>query len=124
MNNLNLATKPESSIPSLEEKKARKSAGKKGAPIDLQAVRIFKKTVTKIDELIQKSKKTGRSRIQARDLIELGIAKLSESDLQKLREETATTEDRFEERLKDFQKIRPSATREEFLEHLLKQANH
>lgn len=92
-------------------------------PDELQAVRIFKKTASKIETLIQESKKDGRSRIQARDLIQLGVSKLTDDDLKKLREETATTEDRFEERLKQFQKNKPTATREEFLEHLLKQSS-
>jgi len=123
MNNLNLITTAEESDSNNEEKKSRKRADKKSSQGDLQAVRLFKKTVTKLDGLIQKSKKDGRSRIQARDLVELGISKLTDSDLEKLREETATTEDRFEERLREFQKARPSATREQFLEHLLKQSN-
>lgn len=119
MNNLNLVSKPEDSKISENLKKVRR-AKKSNVPQDeVQALRIFKKTILKIDGLIEESKKFGPSRIQARDLIHLAITKVGDEDLKKLRQETATTEDRFQEQLREYQKTKPSATREEFLEYLL-----
>lgn len=120
MNNLSLVSKPEEK--SSEMKKPRLSKKERGPEVEIQALRIFKKTISKMDGLIEDSKKFGPSRIQARDLIHLAITKIGDDDLKKLREETATTEDRFQEQLREFQKTKPSATREEFLEHLLKKS--
>ncbi len=121
MNNLSLVSKPEE-LKSSEIKKPRLSKKERGPEGEIQALRVFKKTISKMDGLIEDSKKFGPSRIQARDLIHLAITKITDEDLKKLRDETATTEDRFQEQLCEFQKTKPSATREEFLEHLLKKS--
>lgn len=121
MNNLSVATSlvEESKTEPKKNKRSRKSKQSKD---EVRAVRIFAHTLSKIDELIEESKQDGISRIQARHLIELGIKKINLSELDKLRKETATTEDKFEERLREYQKSNPGATKESFLEHLLTQS--
>lgn len=124
MNNLNLISRTEGLLETSSPKKIRGEKKKSRIQEDIQAVRIYKKTISKIDALIEDSKKLGPSRIQARDLIRFAVSKIENADLEKLREETATTEDRFQEKLKEFQKGRPNATREDFMEHLLNKSAH
>lgn len=124
MNNLNLISKTEEFSETSNSKKPISPRKKSSTQEDIQAVRIYKKTTHKIEALIEESKKLGPSRIQARDLIRLAITKIETADLEKLREETATTEDRFQEKLKEFQKNKPNATREDFMEHLLNKSVH
>lgn len=124
MNNLNVIPRPDNSLETLSPKKIKSPKKIRGAQEDIQAVRIYKKTILKIEALIEDSKKLGPSRIQARDLIRFAVSKVDNADLEKLRAETATTEDRFQEKLREFQKSRPEATREDFMEHLLKKSVH
>lgn len=124
MNNLSVVQKSDSSAVSNITKKSRGPRKTRNPQEEIQAIRIFKRSISKIETLVESSKKFGPSRIQARDLIHLAITKINDDDLKKLREETATTEDRFQAQLEAFQKTKPNATREEFLEHLLKKANH
>lgn len=121
MNNLSVATSHVEDNKT-DPKKIKRSRKSKHPKDEVRTVRIFANTLSKIDELIEESKRDGISRIQARHLIEFGIRKITSNDLEKLRKDTATTEDKFEERLKEFQKSNPSATKESFLEHLLTQA--
>jgi len=61
----------------------------------------------------------GPRRVYARDIIDAGIKKILETDLENLRKRRATIRDQFADRLKEFQSERSGATEEVFLAHLL-----
>lgn len=82
-------------------------------------VRLYNSTWEILRQLDSDANKNGPKRVLARDIIDRGIRKIVESDLEGIRKQRATIRDQFNERLKEFQSGQSGATEEMFLAHLL-----
>lgn len=94
------------------EKRSSKSSG-------VGVVRLPMETYRKIEHWVASANSVGPKRVKAKDIVRVAVEKLNQQDLEKIREELLTAQDRFEMRFADFLKDNPTGTKDDFLNHLL-----
>jgi len=114
----------------LEEvgEKVRGKLGKAGKRGDSSArcagalgvtIKLFGATTEKLRKLEREANPDAARRVKLADIVSLGLSRITSEDLEALRKDKATVEDKYKERLVAFQYGNPSATEEDFKEHLL-----
>lgn len=85
-------------------------------------IKISSNTYTDLKNLADEANGSGPRRVQVRDLVELAVKKINKSEVENLRKEKATTQDRFNALLEDFKQKNPDANADDLLEKLMKKA--
>lgn len=85
-----------------------------------RSVKLYESTLSALEKLSEQINGSGPKRVQSRDIVEVAVQKVTMADLKKIREQNLTATDRFEEMFETFKVKNPKASREMFLEDLMK----
>jgi hypothetical protein len=111
--------KQNESIKGARKRKPRMSKARRADESLGSNVRLYLSTWELVRKLETDANNGGPRRVYARDILDAGIKKIVESDLEGLRKKRATIRDHFADRFKEFQSERSGASEEAFLAHLL-----